>query len=329
MNIAFFLYTSIATGVGLVACSVSLVVWLMTRRRDALTAAVGFVVYAIDLSLIFFDEYSRIKGNLDMTFREPISHPFLNPLFGIVIITAVWIWTLYRTHAPVTKRTLAALPVPTLVLMLILLPRESMSGQVQQYLYWLSRDLAIVACLAFAAWRYRVGASKSERLDMARSIPFFVAACVLIGCVIAEDTFMIMVWNPDLSDPSIYNFIWYLGERNISESILMAVSAGFLFRRYGHLLTVYARHPRADEGVLEESVAESDVTSRIALFADARGLSKREQDVLRLVLRGLDLQNIASELVISPGTVKAHLHRIYVKSEVSSREALIETFWKS
>lgn len=329
MNIAFFLYSIAVMGTGLVACSVSLVVWLMTRRRDALAASVGFVVYAVDISLIFFDEYSRIKGNLDMTFSDPLSHPFLNPLFGIVIISALWVWTLYRTHAEVTRRTLLELPLPTLAFMLVFLPRHSMSGQIQQYLYWLSRDLAVVACLAFAAWRYRTCAAKSEKLDMARSKRFFVIACVLMGCVIAEDTFMIMIWNPDLSDPATFNFVWHLTERNISESMLMCVSAAFLFRRYRHLLTVYARHPRADEAVVEEDVPEGDVATRIALFADAQGLSPREQDVLRLVLRGLDLQNIASELVISPGTVKAHLHRIYVKSEVSSREALIEKFWKS
>ena len=47
------------------------------------------------------------------------------------------------------------------------------------------------------------------------------------------------------------------------------------------------------------------------------------------MLRGFDAQNIASELVISPGTVKAHLHRIYVKSSVKTRDELIEAFWRS
>ena len=65
------------------------------------------------------------------------------------------------------------------------------------------------------------------------------------------------------------------------------------------------------------------------IFSDRNSLSNREQEVLSLVLRGLDAQNIASELVISPGTVKAHLHRIYVKSNVKTRDELIETFWRS
>ena len=329
MEIVFYLYTVLVMGIGLVACSVSLIVWLMTHRRDAMVASIGFIAYVVDLSLIFYDEYSRIKGNLDMTFREPLTHPVLNPIFGIVIITCVWLTVLYRTRTHVTRRSVLALPVPVFALMLVLLPRSGASGQVQQYLYWLSRDLAVVFCLGYAAWAYYRRASKAIKLDLSRSRTFFFLACVLIACVIAEDTFMIMIWNPDVNDPAIYGIIWFLGERNISESLLMVACAAFLFKRYRHLLTVYSHHPRADEELTENEATEEDIESRIALYSDAHGLSKREQEVLRLVLRGFDLQNIASELVISPGTVKAHLHRIYVKSEVSSREALIETFWKS
>ena len=79
----------------------------------------------------------------------------------------------------------------------------------------------------------------------------------------------------------------------------------------------------------ERRDAQDDLVSRVVIFSDRHGLSKREQEVLTLVLPGLDVQNIAHELVISPGTVKAHLHRIYVKSEVKTRDDLIEAFWRS
>ena len=77
--------------------------------------------------------------------------------------------------------------------------------------------------------------------------------------------------------------------------------------------------------------SDMDVKTKkiIRNYADAHKLSRREQEVLTLVLKGNDAQNIASELVISPGTVKAHLHRIYVKSGVSNRDDLIDAFWRS
>jgi LuxR family transcriptional regulator, maltose regulon positive regulatory protein len=52
-------------------------------------------------------------------------------------------------------------------------------------------------------------------------------------------------------------------------------------------------------------------------------LSQRELEVLRLITEGLSNQNIADKLVISVGTVKTHLSRIYSKLEVRSRTQAI------
>ena len=49
------------------------------------------------------------------------------------------------------------------------------------------------------------------------------------------------------------------------------------------------------------------------------GLSKREQEVLRCLARGLMYKEIASELSISPNTVCTHLESIYRKLHVHSR----------
>lgn len=45
MSFAFYVYTILIMGVGLVAASTALVVWLMMRRRDCLVAASGFLLY--------------------------------------------------------------------------------------------------------------------------------------------------------------------------------------------------------------------------------------------------------------------------------------------
>jgi DNA-binding NarL/FixJ family response regulator len=50
-------------------------------------------------------------------------------------------------------------------------------------------------------------------------------------------------------------------------------------------------------------------------------LTVREEDVLRLVARGLSDAQVASALVISPRTVNAHLRSIYRKLQISSRNA--------
>jgi DNA-binding NarL/FixJ family response regulator len=51
-------------------------------------------------------------------------------------------------------------------------------------------------------------------------------------------------------------------------------------------------------------------------------LTGREMEVIRLVARGLRNKQIAKLLLITEGTVKIHLHNIYVKLQVDSRLTL-------
>jgi ATP/maltotriose-dependent transcriptional regulator MalT len=48
-------------------------------------------------------------------------------------------------------------------------------------------------------------------------------------------------------------------------------------------------------------------------------LSQRELEVLRLIATGSTNQQIARQLVVSPGTVKAHTANIYRKLDVANR----------
>lgn len=330
MSFSFYIYTILIMGVALVTSSVALVVWLMTRRRDAIISAIGFLAYMLDLSVIFFDEYNRMKYDYAVSFEMPLQHPGTRCLLGIVIIGCLFAWTILRLRDKLTIKRLAIVLIPLAIVQFLLVPRPSLASTMQQYLFWLSRDLCNIACLGYVYWRYRHMTNKAERLDLERSKTFFKIACVLAVLVIVEDTYMILLCRPDMSNPLVGTFLWYLSERNISENVLMIVAAAQLFKQFAHMLRIYAKHPRADEDVAtERRDSQEDLASRIVIFSDRNSLSNREQEVLSLVLRGLDAQNIASELVISPGTVKAHLHRIYVKSNVKTRDELIEAFWRS
>lgn len=68
---------------------------------------------------------------------------------------------------------------------------------------------------------------------------------------------------------------------------------------------------------------KADHSSSEMVFAHDYGISTREGDVARCVLRGLDNASIAQELSISPNTVKKHLENLFRKTGVASRTELM------
>lgn len=53
------------------------------------------------------------------------------------------------------------------------------------------------------------------------------------------------------------------------------------------------------------------------------GLSNREREVFRLLMSGYTVRMMSDELFISPNTTKTHMHNIYMKVGVKSREELL------
>lgn len=64
--------------------------------------------------------------------------------------------------------------------------------------------------------------------------------------------------------------------------------------------------------------------ARVAAFAAASGLTPRETEVLELLLAGMSNQQIARQLYISVGTVKAHTHNIFTKTGMADRAQLAQ-----
>jgi LuxR family maltose regulon positive regulatory protein len=72
---------------------------------------------------------------------------------------------------------------------------------------------------------------------------------------------------------------------------------------------------------IREPAANLSITSRIPPEST---LSEREEEVISLLASGLSTSAIAERLVLSPGTVKRHLHNIFEKLGVGSRTQAIQ-----
>ena len=87
----------------------------------------------------------------------------------------------------------------------------------------------------------------------------------------------------------------------------------------GSLQQIEIRMPRQREC----SAVELVLQRRSEDLASRHGLSAREQQLLRLLSRGADTQDIAEEMTISEYTVQDHLKSIFGKTSLTSRNAVL------
>lgn len=69
-----------------------------------------------------------------------------------------------------------------------------------------------------------------------------------------------------------------------------------------------------------------DLERRCTYLSRECALTRREEDVLGLLVRGMSVPEIERVLSISRSTAKTHVHRIYVKLDVHTRDELFDRF---
>jgi ATP/maltotriose-dependent transcriptional regulator MalT len=76
---------------------------------------------------------------------------------------------------------------------------------------------------------------------------------------------------------------------------------------------------------LEDGDGPARLRGAVQRLARRHKLTSREQDILQLVLGGRNNEDISKDLEISRATVKWHMHNIFAKVGVMTREALLWT----
>jgi LuxR family maltose regulon positive regulatory protein len=99
---------------------------------------------------------------------------------------------------------------------------------------------------------------------------------------------------------------------------LAHASAGPLRDYAIHLLSLFSAEPHLVTAAQEKASPASDPSASSGQ-ALVEPLSKRELEVLHLIALGRTNQEIARQLIVSPGTIKAHTASIYRKLDVANR----------
>lgn len=128
-------------------------------------------------------------------------------------------------------------------------------------------------------------------------------------------------------------FTVYENDEKVFEA-LKAGASGYLLKNTGLFHMAEALKELYNGGSpMSSNIARKLVTVFREEHADAEpmlALSKRENEILQLLSKGLLYKEIADQLTISVATVRQHIHKIYEKLHVQNRtEAINKAFGKN
>lgn len=302
------------------AGTISLSAYFVSRKRSHLYMVAFFLFYFLDLALIFQNEYLGQNTDFPLGAFYAIDYPGLKILFSLGTIQAMWL--IACDFLDERRKTLLIGPGVCFVLSSIAVLAFLPEGQYKQWLFYSMRQVFLLWCLGYVLFRYRTSTNEIERARMRRQEPLFLATLVLTFCIIAEDTFMMLILDPDTLSATLLPL--YISERNFSENFLMLAFAFFSLREAAATLKLRFKEPPASEN----PVVRQRIDELLPAYSERHKLTAREREIVALVLMGKDNQNIASELQLALGTVKAHVHNILHKTNHATRQDLIRDFWK-
>ena len=320
MSLAFFIYTLAFLVVCVTAASVCLSAYLVSHRRTFAFAVGMFLCYLLDVSFIFQSEF--LSQNLDY---NPASYYAIGLPIPKLIVSAgflQFLWLIVCDFLRVEDRRLCFWPIPVFVVaslpFLLFLPE----GPLQQFGYYTMRQVFLAWVALYCVHRWRHTEDEIEKIQLEHFKKPFIVFCALIACIVAEDALVILVLEPGSITT---DFPLYLSERNISENILLLLLAWLAFRGSARTLALrFEQPPQGEDGPVKHAIEDL-----LPAYSKGHGLSNRESEVLNLVLRGKSNQDIADDLTLALGTVKAHVHNILKKTSQANREELKRDFWKA
>ncbi len=323
MEAAFSSYTIIVMFICAVASAAAAGSYAITRNRLYMYVAAAFFLYFFDLSFIFQTEYLNHGSAITIEGLYDIQDPYLKALIAGGILESLWL--AICTYMGRENLALKMIPGAVFVAIDFLIACLMDESPLKQWLFYSTRELFLVWCLGYLGWL-----AKSKKTSMGTHAlvkhqkTVIVVAAILVCCIVAENTLVILVWQP--SQEMMESMLpIYISERNFSENILVIILAVLTMR---HTLEMFRlRHDEPPKP--KASDQERYVASNLKLFCEKYALTARERDVLRAIIDGKDNQNIASEMHLALGTVKSHTHNIFKKTGTKTRQELLQQFWKN
>ncbi len=316
----------------------SVAAFAVSHKRALIPQATFFIFYIIDICGIFGIEFlhQNIPFSVDTYYEIPL--PLLRILSGTGVMASLWVMLL--DILDVHNKRMQVAPVAIFVAACCIVIWTLPYGPFRQWLFYTLRQIFTAFGLAYAYLKWKRSNDMPYRERLGKLRPRYLFLWGLLACILIEDWWIILaspIPSPDSSWLTLY-----LSERNFSENLMMLFVAYHVIR--GSLQTLALRFDMPPTAVSDAPVAGTTdseepskkardlvrhIEDQLPAYATAHNLSRREREVLAMVIEGKDNRTIAQELFLSEGTIKTHVHNIMVKTETRSRNELMQDFWAS
>ncbi|EMC05775.1 helix-turn-helix transcriptional regulator [Streptococcus mutans] len=179
------------------------------------------------------------------------------------------------------------------------------------YLYYLPNQLLLfyTGLIAFFnSKKENVSKLGKKYLKLITLLAMIASVAILI-----EDTFVIFT----VDQYSIFNT--KIMNRNVSEDLFSIIACWLLLY---YFLKDYPLLEKRNQALQTKALSKDAIQD----FFDYYHLTEREQDICQLLLEHKQNQEIAKELYLSVGTVKTHIHNIYIKMAINKREQFFSLY---
>ena len=300
LGLGLFYYTLIVLLAVILTAATCLASYLVTRNKTYRYAFAGFLFYFFDVALVFQDDFLMQRASDASVSPFFIGSPVASVLVGGGALISFWLvlCEYLEEDRPAVRWIPGAAFVLASFAVLLLAPE----GNGQMFLFYGTRDDVL-------------------RLRMRRHRALYGALWALVTCVLLENVVFLLVVDPHAIAGQRLPFF---PERNFAENALVLCCGFAACTSAWRSLSLRRTEPPTQGG----ASLETFIDQNLAAYAAARQLSKREAEVLRLVLLGKDNQNIATSMHLAPSTVKVHMHHILQKAERANRKELIQDFWE-
>lgn len=319
MNTVFFFYTLIILIIYIVTAVLALAAYASSRRIIFVYASGAFICYALEIIEIFFYEYTLQNQTFDIATYYEITMPVIRTL--VAVLSQGFIWAAALEILDKHSKKLFAIPLVAFLVANIAVLDFMPYGPVRQWLYYTLRQVFLFGAIGYAVFCYRTSKDKNYRARLAPQVKYLVIAVVFLVAVLLEDIFNILI-VPASDTPSW--LLLYISERNISENLMACYLAALVITYAMKLLSIRIKEVPEETEVPD---LERHIDEQMDFFLADNKLSKREAEVLRLIVQGKNNQEISQELFLAIGTVKAHVHNIMVKTNCKTRDDLVVYFW--